>query len=141
MKTGSAIEEDFFLAVQKTELARIVSGEVYRADFRPRDSKKEDIIVRFTAVTSGQTQEGVVTILVYVPDIDVRGVGGKKRNSARLAVLESAAADMMTELAFAPELKGYDRIELQTGIQSYPDTHEQHFVSVRINFKFLNKNY
>lgn len=142
MKTGSEIEEDFYQAIRNTEFARaVVKGEVYRSDFRPRDSKKEDIIVRFTAVTSGQIQEGVITVLAYVPDISVRGVGAKVRNSARLSELETAAAAMMESLPCSPELRDYNGITCETGIRSYPDGNEQHFVSVRINFKYLNNKY
>ena len=141
MKTGGAIEADFYKALSNTELAKEVSGGVYRADFRPRNSKKEDIIVRFTAVSAGQSQEGVVTVLIYVPDVNVRGEGEKRRNSARISELEAAAAAMMETLPFAPELADYDGISCQTGIQSYPDGNEQHFVSVRISFNYLNKNY
>lgn len=141
MKTGGEIEADFYSAIQNTELAKSVSGKVYRSDFRPRNSKKEDIIVRFTAVTSGQMQDGVVTVLVFVPDIDVRSVGEKRRNSARLSELETAAADMMDGLPFAPELAEYSDIACAEGIQSYPDNDASHFVSIRISFKYLNKNY
>ena len=141
MKTGGAIEADFYKAVSETEFAKMVNGGIYRSDFRPRDSKKEDIIVRFTAVTSGQMQEGVVTVLAYVPDVNVRGVGTKKRNSARLSELECAAAAMVEELQVSQSLKDYTDIGCETGIQSYPSMDEQHFVSVRIKFKFLNINY
>lgn len=137
MKTGNEIEEDFFVAIQNTALAKAINGSVYRSDYRPRNSSYEDIVVRFTAVSSGQTQEGVVTVLVYVPDVDVNGIGNKKRNSSRLLELEKKADEMLTELSSMQELHQYDDIGLQTGIQSYPDSQEQHFVSIKISFKYL----
>ena len=139
MKTSGEIETDFFNAVQSTELAKEINGGVYRADFRPRDSKKEDIIVRFTAVTAGQEQEGVVTVLVFVPDIDLRGKGGKVRNSARLTKLEKYGVTAVGEIRRI--LKDYDRVSLESGVQSSPDNNEQHFVSIRIGFTYLNEDY
>lgn len=139
MKTGNEIEAEFYQAVKNTTLAAQVNGEVYRDDFRPRDSVKEDIIVRLTAVTSGQVQSGVVTLLIYTPDIQVRGKSGvRKRNSARLTELESLAAQAVEEIA--ESLDGYDQVMTETGIRSYRDDNEQHFVSVRISFEYLNEN-
>ena len=136
MKTGSEIESDFYKAVKDTELAKEVNGDVYRSDFRPRDSQKEDIVVRFTAVTSGQLQDGVVTLLVFVPDIDANGEGNKKRNSSRIETLEKFGVTAVGEIRRT--LVEYDDIKLETGVNSYPDDNEQHFVSIRISFKYLN---
>ena len=138
MRTGSEIETDFYRAVQETDLAKNVNGKVYRDDFRPRNSKAEDIIVRLTAVTSGQVQDGVVTLLVYTPDLDASGKGAKKRNSKRLAELEILAAQAVEDLALI--LGEYNDVSLETGIRSYRDDNEQHFVSARIQFEYLNEN-
>lgn len=138
MKTGNEIEGEFYTAVKTTTLAAQVSGDVYRDDFRPRDSVKEDIIVRLTAVTSGQVQSGVVTLLIFTPDIQARGKSGiKKRNSQRLAELETFAAQAIDEIAEA--LDGYNNVMTETGIRSYKDDNEQHYVSVRISFEYYNE--
>lgn len=135
MKTGSEVESDFYKAVLETELAKEINGAVYRSDFRPRNSKKEDVVVRLTAVTSGQLQYGVVTLLVFVPDVDATGQGHKKRNSARICKLEQFGVSAVDEIRQI--LTEYDNINLETGVDAYPDDNEQHFVSIRINFSYL----
>lgn len=139
MITGGIVETDFYKAIKETELAKQVNGEVYRAEYRPRDSKKEDIIVILTTLTAGQIQDGVVTVLIYVPDIDFDGTGELRRNNARIQDLEICCLTALKELRI--ELKDYNDIALQQGIQSFEDTNEQHFISMRISFRLLNKNF
>ena len=139
MKTGGQVETDFYRATKKTELSRKISGEVYRDGFRPRNSKKEDIIIRMTALSVGQLQEGVLTILVFVPDSEVYGKGNLKRNITKLNKFEELGEKAVEEIR--QELSEYQNVELQTGIQSYPDSNEEHFVSIKISFQILNKDY
>lgn len=140
MKTGFQVETDFFRAVKNTELYRKIKGDVYRDGLRPRDSKKDDIVIRLTALSVGQLQEGVLTILVFVPDIEMSGVGNLKRDINRLSKFEDLGAKAVEEIR--KELKDeYNEVKLQTGIQSYPDSNEEHFVSIRIQFQVLNKDY
>lgn len=140
MKTGFQVETDFYRAVKNTELYRKIKGDVYRDGLRPRDSKKDDIVIRLTALSVGQLQEGVLTILVFVPDIEMSGVGNLKRDINRLSKFEDLGAKAVEEIR--KELKDeYNEVKLQTGIQSYPDSNEEHFVSIRIQFQVLNKDY
>ena len=139
MKTGGQVETDFYRAAKKTELSRKISGEVYRDGFRPRNSKKEDIIIRLTTLSVGQLQEGVLTILVFVPDSEVSGKGNLKRNITKLNKFEELGEKAVEEIR--QELSEYQKVELQTGIQSYPDSNEEHFVSIKISFQILNKDY
>lgn len=139
MKTGTQIETDFCKAVKHTRLYREITGEIYRDDFRPRDSAKEDIVVRLTTVSGGQTQDGIITLLVFVPDTDASGSGNLKRNTARLSTLEDLGAKIVDELR--RELPDYDNINLQFGVQSYPDSNNEHFISIRLSFSYVNSEY
>lgn len=139
MKTGTQIETDFYKAVKNTRLYRKVTGEIYKDGFRPRDSAKEDIVVRLTTVSGGQVQDGVITLLVFVPDIDASGSGDLKRDTARLTKLEDLGAKIVEELRC--ELPDYDNIKLQYGVQTYPDDKKEHFISIRLLFSFVNSEY
>lgn len=56
--------------LQKTDLPSKISGEIYRQGDRPKDSQKEDVVVIHTAGLAGQTQRGVLTIHLFVPEPD-----------------------------------------------------------------------
>ena len=80
MKTQTAVEQDFYDAISKTQLAEMVSGEIYKSRIRPLNSTAEDIVIISTALNASQLQEGVVTILIYTQGI--------KRDSNLLPDLE-----------------------------------------------------
>lgn len=69
-KTGKQIQGDIRKLLMDSTLYTQISGEVYRNGYRPRDSRKEDAVVIFTAGLPEQIQTGVVTINIFVPDID-----------------------------------------------------------------------
>lgn len=136
MKTGAEVEGDFFEAIVGSDLAGSVSGAVYRAGTRPRDSTAEDIVVKLTAIQTGQRQLGYVTVIVYVPDID-NGVGNYVANTARLEKIEAVAQEVSATMWL--RMPSYNNVELATGIQSYPDPEiSQHFVSVKYQFEIIN---
>ena len=67
-KTEKSIERDFYEFVSKSELAKSVSGEVYRNGMRPPESEQEDIVVKFLSGLDEQIQSGIVVLNIYVPD-------------------------------------------------------------------------
>ena len=69
-KTGKQIQGDIRKLLMDSTLYTKISGEVYRNGYRPRDSRREDAVVIFTAGMPEQIQTGVVTINIFVPDID-----------------------------------------------------------------------
>ena len=69
-KTSKQVQTDIIDLLQNSELAAEVTGEIYRKGYRPRDSRKEDIIVIFTTGLPDEIQTGVVTVNIYLPDID-----------------------------------------------------------------------
>ena len=70
-KTEKRIERDFYEFVTKSELAKAVSGKVYRKGMRPPESDKEDIVVKFLSGVDEQVHSGIVVLNIYVPYISV----------------------------------------------------------------------
>lgn len=132
-KTGKQIQGDIYRLLRESSLSANVSGEVYRNGTRPRDSKAEDIIVTFTTGLPTQIQEGVVTINIFVPDIDPYENGVMVEDGARTAELEQAAQDWFNSLSTADN--GYI-FDLQQTIytEEEPDIN-QHFVVVKLHYR------
>ena len=137
-KTAKQVQTDIITLLEGSILAQGVNGEIYRAtpdsSYRPRDSRKEDIEVIHTSGLPNQRQTGVVTIRVWVPDIDPYGNGVLVEDGARTAEIETLAqrwADTLTESQPEPDyLFGLQRTictEAETDIA-------QHFVSVRLTY-------
>ena len=47
-KTSKQIQGDVYRLLQDSVLSGMISGEVYRSGYRPRDSNREDAVVIFT---------------------------------------------------------------------------------------------
>lgn len=97
-KTGKEIEGDVFALLRSSYLitgrdgVAGIGGSMYRKGMRPRDSREEDLVVIFTAGTSTQFQEGVVTLNIYVPDIYQKN-GLPEENGERCEQIERLAQD------------------------------------------------
>ena len=109
-KTEKRIERDFYEFVTRSELAKAVSGKVYRKGMRPPESDKEDI---------------------YVPDISVRSRGAKVENIKRIDELEELAVSFIE----GNDSNEYDLEKDGTPKSLEAEGIEQHFISVRIKFK------
>lgn len=44
-KTSKQVEGDIFQLLKDSTLYTMISGDVYRAGYRPRDSRKEDAVI------------------------------------------------------------------------------------------------
>lgn len=131
-KTGQQIEDDIFNMVKSSPLADMVDGNVYKFGTRPRDSKKEDIIVKFVEGLDGQIQSGTVVINVYVPNIDPFDNGVFVRDISRLKQIEIGANNWVTTLTTA--ISDY-KFRLSNLIHSVEDFDiNQHFVTIRLKF-------
>lgn len=85
-KTAKDIQGDILTLLKASGIDEVISGSIYREGYRPKDSKLEDVIVIFTTGLTGDIQTGVITIHIYVPDIELKGV--YVENGARTAALE-----------------------------------------------------
>lgn len=135
MKTAKEIQDDVWRLLRDSILADELSGGMYKPGYRPRDSRKEDAIVKYTTGISDQIQEGIVTINIFVPDIDPYNDGVMVEDGNRTTQIERMAQDWVDQIA--TEVSDYD-ISLSEPIytEDEPDI-DQHFVVVRLNYRLL----
>lgn len=134
-RTALEIQTDIYKIVSESRLAKEIHGGVYHYGTRPRgDKEAEDIVVRFTAGLAGQVSRGVVTILIFVPNL--KGREGGMMDFARVAKLERVASEWVgSTLREAP--MGY-RFELNETIQTMRDEETPcHFISVSLRYEIL----
>jgi len=113
----------------------MISGAVYKAGYRPRDSRLEDAIVIFTAGLAAEVETGVVTINIYVPDIAPYDNGVFVEDGARTVELESAAVEWVETLT--AEKSNY-KFSLNKTIYTEADADiKQHFVVIVLEYKYL----
>lgn len=130
-KTEKHIERDFFEFVNKSELAKAITGKVYRKGMRPDNSDKEDIVVKFLSGTDEQVQSGIVVINVYVPDVVIRKTGAKVENIGRVEELEELIISFVED----NDSNEYDLSKDGTPKSLEAEGIEQHFIYARIKFK------
>ena len=133
MKTAKDIQGDILTLLRRSSVADLISGGVYRAGYRPRDSRLEDAVVIFTAGLPKQIQTGVVTVHIYVPDITLDGV--QVEDGARTAALERALQDWAESLT--PAVSPY-KFSLQATVstEDAPDI-GQHFVVAMLRYEYF----
>lgn len=137
-KTAHEIQGDIYTLLSQSAIAESISGNVYREGYRLHNSRAEDAIVIFTTGENGQIQTGVVTINVYVPDIDIKRQGMLVENGKRCAELERIAADWVASLTLD---KTPYKISLQDTIytEAEPDIH-QHFIVIRLRYSLCSED-
>lgn len=135
-KTGKEIQDDFYQLLVGSTLASAVSGQVYKNGYRPRDSKSEDIIVIYTAGFTDQIQSGVVTLNIYVPDVDPYNNGVLVEDGVRTLAIEKAAATWVDSKAGSTKY----RLRLQRTITTdYEESIHQHFVVVQLRYDYFDE--
>lgn len=137
-KTATEVQTDIIALLEGSDLAKGVSGNIYRADpgssDRPRDSRKEDIEVIHTSGIPTQRQTGVVTLRIWVEDIDPYGDGVKMKDGARAAQIEALAERWAEGLTEAEPNPGYFFSLQQTVCTEAEPDIAQHFVAVRLSY-------
>jgi hypothetical protein len=139
MKTAKQIQGDIIALLSGSELEKAVNGKIYRANpdssYRPRDSRKEDILVIFTTGIPGQIHTGVVTLNIYVPDIENPGNGVLNEDGNRCEELETAACTWVESLTAG---RSDYRFTLQQTIYTETEPEiNQHFVVVKLKYELL----
>lgn len=135
-KTGKQIQGDIRTMLRASSLASAISGEVYRNGLRPRDSQKEDAIVTFTTGSPDEIQEGVVTINIFVPDIDPYDNGVMVEDTERTEKLESLADEWVKSLTTAKSC--YKFRLLQTIYTEEEASINQHFVVIKLHYRYYD---
>lgn len=137
-KTGKQIQGDIYSLLRASALSSMITGDVYRKGMRPRDSKLEDAVVIFTGGFANEIQSGVVTVNIYVPDIDPREDGVLTEDGARTEELERAADDWVKTLTAS---RGCYHFRLgQTITTEYEPEIQQHFVVVKLYYRFFGSD-
>lgn len=131
-KTAKEIERYVYKLLKESTIAESISGGVYRKGMRPRDSKLEDAVVIFTAGLSGQIQSGVITINIYVPDIDPYGNGVFVEDGKRTEELEVMAQRWVESLKANEFLFSTD----DTICTDEAAEINQHFVVVKLTYRY-----
>ncbi len=134
VKTAKDIQTDFLSLLKDSSLASVVNGSIYRDGLRPRDSKKEDIVIIYSAgEDNGDIQSGIVTLNIYVPDITPYKNGTMVENAARTAKIERAAQEWFEFAKGAAQ--GY-LLRLYNTIHTSADEDiNQHFVVVQVKYR------
>lgn len=135
IKSEKHIERDLYSMVVKSDLAKMISGKVYRGGMRPDNSSKEDVVVKFLAGLDNQVQSGVLVVNVYVPDISNSAFPHPVENIARIEELEDKIIDFVT---------GCKSVEYLYEFDSTPTTIEvkdigQHMIYARIKYQRITE--
>ncbi|WP_418202506.1 hypothetical protein [Bacteroides sp.] len=135
-KTAKQVQTDIIALLRGSELAAEISGEVYRNGLRPRDSRLEDAVVIFTTGLPDEIETGVVTVNIYVPDIDPYENGVLVEDGERTEKLEILAQGWVDSLLGS----GTNYVfELRQTIytEAEPDI-KQHFVVVKLGYRLYD---
>lgn len=119
-----------------------VKGNVYYRGLRPIQknisSYKEDIIVAFLTGDGTDVQEGTCLVNVYIPDIQTRS-GMFYANKGRCL----SVAELLEGFPKFANMNDDEIYFSQSGMIATfeKESIRQHFVSLKLKFKVLNKNY
>ena len=137
-KTGKQVQGDIYQLLKGSTICSMISGDVYRNGYRPRNSSLEDAVVTFTAGLPDQIQTGVVTVNIYVPDIDPYDNGVFVEDGHRTEELERLAAEWVDSLTAAVSCY---KFKLQQTIYTEEEAEiNQHFVVVKLGYKYFGNN-
>ena len=135
-RTGTQALADVYQYIKGSALAELVSGGVYYAGTRPRDSKLEDIVVGYLAGVPADLQQLIVNINIFVADIDPWQNGVLTPDVARLKEIEEAAAEWSNSLTVATTDGNYN-VSLYDNIHSGEATGiGQHYVNVQLRLRY-----
>lgn len=141
-KTSKQIQGDVYRLLKNSTLSSMISGDVYRGDGktgnRPRDSRKEDAVVIFTSGLSGDIQTGVVTVNIYVPDVDPYDNGVFVEDGQRAEEIERLANDWVNSLTADKSCYKF-RLQQTIYTEAEPDIN-QHFIVVKLHYEFFGSD-
>lgn len=134
MLTAHKVQDDIMALLRESELVNYVTGEVYREGYRPRDSRKEDIVVIFVTGTPEQVERGAVTLNIYVPDITPYNNGVYVEDGLRVSQIEHLA-DLWVQSLKARRTNYLFNLLRTISTMRKEATHE-HFVVVQLEYTY-----
>ena len=133
-RTASQVQGDVYDLLIDSELAKQLSGKVYRRGYRPRDSRLEDAEIIFTTGFPGEIETGVVTINIYCSDIDPYNNGILVENGQRISEIEKVADTWVKTLVAG---RSNYLFSLEEAIHSTEDPEiNQHFVVIKLGYRY-----
>lgn len=136
MLTAHKVQDDIIALLRESELVDYVTGKVYPEGYRPRDSRKEDIVVIFVTGTPEQVERGAVTLNIYVPDITPYNNGVYVEDGLRVSQIEHLA-DLWVKSLKARRTNYLFNLLRTISTMREEATHE-HFVVVQLEYKYKN---
>lgn len=135
MKTEEQVITDMMDMIKADRFAHLINGQVYRQTMRPRNSQMEDITVAVTAIDGDyQIQNGFISVMCYVPDIQPYADGVYVKDSFRIEELQYVAKTFAESLTC--EVSNY-RFAVRT-LTSIPiDEIHQHAISLQLSFQYV----
>lgn len=134
-KTSKQIQGDIYNLLKGSALCSMISGDVYRSGYRPRDSRLEDAVVIFTTGLPDQIQTGVVTVNIYVPDIDPYQNGVLVEDGERTETIERLAQEWVDGLTTDRSCYKF-RLQQTIYTEEEPDI-RQHFIVVKLKYEYF----
>lgn len=134
-KTSKQVQGDIYRLLKGSALCSMISGDVYRSGYRPRDSRLEDAVVIFTTGLPDQIQTGVVTVNIYVPDIDPYQNGVLVEDGERTETIERLAQEWVDGLTTDRSCYKF-RLQQTIYTEEEPDIH-QHFIVVKLKYEYF----
>lgn len=134
MLTAHKVQDDIMALLRESELVDYVTGEVYREGYRPRDSRKEDVVVIFVTGTPEQVERGAVTLNIYVPDITPYNNGVYVEDGLRVSQIEHLA-DLWVQSLKARRTNYRFNLLRTISTMREEATHE-HFVVVQLEYTY-----
>ena len=139
MKTAINVLLDLKALLEGSLFAQSLNGDIYFEETRPKNSKKEDLVLVFTQGFSHQVERGTVTIIVYVADIPTDG-GNTIPHLKRIKEVEEKAVIWVNGLRGGKS--GSYLFQLAQAISHYPQPEiKQHFVSIKLDYKYFDGAY
>lgn len=106
------------------------------------DYSKENVTIKSLLMGTGDIQNGVLNVNIHVPDINVTvgGITKKQRNSIRLKALTEIAVQAIESNSFGADYNFW--ISNTNAFEVFQDVDgiDNHFINIRIEFKFHNSN-
>lgn len=128
-KTAHTILDDVVASLKAGGIESVITGGIYKKK-RPDNSTAEDCVVSFKTGTDGQFQNGVVTVNIYVPNMD-NGQGSTVENVARTRLIESELSRICHQLTTGEYLFTPANIAETWEVEEI----NQHFVHLDLEFK------
>ena len=138
-KTAKQIQGDVYQLLKDSTLYTMISGEVYRMGYRPRDSKLEDAVVSFTAGLPTEIQTGVVTVNIFIADVDPYDNGVLVEDGQRTEEMERLAQEWVESLTC--EVSNYKFELSQTICTDAEEEIHQHFIVIKLKYNYYGNDY